>query len=246
MKITKYTYSPERLAALPPQQLSALLLVGHFLTEANWLQKLLWMGTQDTTGHKAERDARLAFNLMVTRLFAAKIHEGWNRLRTGALSQTISNLPLARSTGLNGDQLARRLAAGSILHNIRKSHAFHYPTALSLEGLPNIHQSDLAFYLTPHSGDTLSVMSTLSAAAAMNEIGGDSVLEVSIDRILNEVLSVSRLYSDYLHGLMIALTDAAALDDPDEETIEDSGAPRFEDLKIQYFAVLPGTPPEYQ
>ena len=246
MKITKLTYPPERLAALPPAQLSALLLLGHFLTEANWLQKLLWLGTQDSTGHKAEQDARLAFNLMVTNLFAAKIHEGWNRLRTGPLSKTIDDLPLSEGTRLNREQLASRLDADSILHKIRVAHASHYPPVLSLDGLPNIDQSDLALYLTPHSGDTLSVMSTLSAAAAMNEIGGDPVLEVSLGRILDEVLSVARIYSDYLQGALIALMDAAGLDDPKEETFDDPAAPKFEDLRLRYFSVVPDTPPEIQ
>lgn len=246
MKITKLTFPPERLAALPPAQLSALLLLGHFLTEANWLQKLLWLGTQDSAGHKAERDARLAFNLMITKLFAAKIHEGWNRLRTGPLSDTIVGLPLSESTRLHREQLASRLDAGSILHRIRAWHAFHYPTNLSLEGLPNIDQSDLALYLTPHSGDTLSVMSTLSAAAAMNEIGGDPALEIAIGRILDEVLAVAGIYSDFLHGALIALIEAAALEDPFEQVINDPVAPRFEDLSLRYFSVLPGTPPEFQ
>lgn len=244
MKIHKVTYPPAALSALPPERLSAFLLVGHFLTEANWLQKLLWMATQDESGHKAERDARLCLAMMVTKLFAAKIHEGWNRLRTGPLQRVLDGLTFSPDAQSNQAELEKRLAKDSLLHKVRRDIAFHYPTSLSLDDLPGIHPDDVGLYLTPHAGDTISVVSELSAAAALKEITGASSVQGAIDKVLDDLRTIAPVYSDFLHAVLIALIDVSNLGEPSMRIIDDPDPPRFEGLHVRFFSVLPGTPAE--
>lgn len=242
MQIHKLTFPPATLAALPPERLSAFLLLGHFLNEANWLQKLLVIASQDETGNPAEVQARMALSLMLTKLFAAKIHEGWNRMANGQLKATLDALSLTPATKDQGRQLAERLCAESMVHKIRKSQAFHYPTSLSLNGLPGIAQSDVAIYMTPHAGDTLSLISELSAASEMNAIAGMNHVGHSLDAVLTEVIGISAIYSDFLHGTLQALISESIDGLPAEEIIDNRDAPPLDEVRLRFFATPPGSP----
>ena len=244
MQIHKLSYPSSVLAALPRERLSAFLLLGHFLNETNWLQKLLVVAAQDETGHAAEVHARMALSLMLTKVFAAKIHEGWNRMSSGALKATLDTLTLSPRTQERRQQLAERLRAESIVHKVRKLQAFHYPTSLSLDGLPGVAQGDVALYLTQHAGDTLSLISELSAASEMNAIAGIDHVGQSLNAVLTEVVDVSGLYGDFLHGTLEALINESITAEPLDEVIDNADAPLLQDVRLRFFATPPGSPAE--
>ena len=244
MQIHKVTYPVSALQAMPKAHLSAFLLLGHFLNEANWLQKLILYGTQDESGNEAEVQARLALSLMLGKVFAAKIHEGWVRLTTGELGATVAGLTLSPGIERIRADLKEHLRADSILHKIRRDLAFHYPTSLSLEGLPNIAQGDVALYLTPHSGDTLSLISELSAAAELNAIAGTNQVGESLGAVLDEVVKVSGLYSEFLHATLVALIGKSLDTHPDDEIIGNEEAMPLADVRLRFFVTPPGASTE--
>ena len=144
MDIHKFSFPTSVLTALPRDQLSALLLLGLFLNEANWLQNILLISTLDQSGHEAEEKARLALSLMTAKLLAAKIHEGWNRLSHDPLKITLDGLPKSPGVEELRALLAQKLAKNSLMHQVRLGHAAHYLTSLSLDGLPNLAQGAAA------------------------------------------------------------------------------------------------------
>jgi len=162
MEIHKLTFDPARLRAAPCKRLSAFLLLGHFLSEANWLQKLLLVATQDRSGGKHDSDARMSLALLVTRVFLSKIDEGWKRIETEPLNGTLSALTTTLTASPRYTALQARLAKDSLVHRIRNDVGFHYPTSLSLQGLPGIAPDDVGIYMTDHAGDTLSFISVLT------------------------------------------------------------------------------------
>lgn len=150
-QIHKFSFPVSALEVLPKEQLSTFLLLGLFLNEANWLQKLLLVSTLDRSGNEAEEKARLALSLMLSKGLAAKIHQGWCRMQGNPMRATLIALPLSTQADQLHQELAPMLAKGSIIHSVRNCHAFHYPTRLSLDGLPGIAQADVAIYATPLS-----------------------------------------------------------------------------------------------
>lgn len=244
MQIHKVTYPVAVLQAMPKAHLSAFLLIGHFLNEANWLQKLLLYGTQDESGNEPERHARLALSLMLSKVFATKIHEGWLKLTHGELGTTLAALTLSEKMQAVRAELEVRLQPGSILHSIRRLHGAHYPSSLSLDGLPGISQSDVALFLTPHAGDTLSLISELSATADMNSIVGTAPVGESLGKILDEIISTSGLYSDFLHATLVALTDLSLSIAPTTEIIGNLDATPLADVRLRFFVTSSGAPAE--
>lgn len=77
MEITRINYTAEQLEGLGPDNLSAVLLLGLLLNEANWLQKLTLISTLDESGGEPEHRARMSLSMMLTKLLATKMHEGW-------------------------------------------------------------------------------------------------------------------------------------------------------------------------
>ena len=191
MDIHKFSFPTAALHALPKEQLSAFLFLGLFLNEANWLQKILLVATLDQTGHEAEERARLALSLMTAKLLAAKIHEGWNRLSHDPLKTTLSAFPASARAEELRELLGQQLAKNSLMHQVRLSHAAHYPTSLSLDGLPHLTQSESALYMTEHAGDVFSLISELSAVAEMKAIGQSDDVSIALGAIIDELVEVA-------------------------------------------------------
>lgn len=238
MQIHKFTYPNSVLDALPKEQLSAFLLLGLFLNEANWLQKLLLISTLDETGNEAEKQARLALSLMLSKLLAAKIHEGWNRIRCNPLKDA---LPSNDKTQQIRSQLEQRLAKDSVIHKVRAQHAFHYPNTLSLNGLPAISQSDVALFMTHHSGDTLSLISELSAAAGLMAIGNASTVAEALDGVLKEVVAVAGIYCEYLSETLANFVGEVIQSSAAADVIDNDDAPTLDLVRLRFFAAPPAS-----
>jgi hypothetical protein len=87
-QIHKFSFPVSTLEALPKDQLSAFLLLGLFLNEANWLQNLILFSTLDQSGSEPEKKGRLALSLMLSKMPAAKIYQGWWRMQGNPMKRT--------------------------------------------------------------------------------------------------------------------------------------------------------------
>jgi hypothetical protein len=180
MNITRLSYARKDLDALPEAHISAFLLVGHFLNEANWLRKLISISVLDQSGTEPEEKARLALTLMLTNVSAGKIHAGWMRVRVFAEDSTLAGAFDSERIKDLYARLAPLLAEGSLIHKFRNRQGSHYPTALSLAQLPNIADEDVALFTTTYDGDMLSLISTLSAAGNLVHVSGDQTVQAAL------------------------------------------------------------------
>jgi hypothetical protein len=136
----------------------------------------------DTTGSEAEHKARLSLSLMLAKLLAMKTHGGWMHMTAGATKTVLNGMPFPAEVHERRKQMEPLFAKGSIIHQVRNWHGGHYPPGLSLKGLEGIAQSDVAFFMTPYSGDTIATISELSAASSLANIAAAGQLHESIDR----------------------------------------------------------------
>ena len=238
MDIHKLTFPISVLTTLPKDQLSAFLLLGLFLNEANWLQKILLVSTLDQSGHEAEEKARLALSLMMAKLLAAKIHEGWNRLSHDPLKTTLDALPKSTRAEKLRARLTQQLAKNSLMHQVRLRHAAHYPTSLSLEGLPNLTQGEAAIFMTEHAGDVFSLVSELSAVAEMKAIGQSEDLGIALGNIIDELVDVAGNYCEWLALMLSSCFEVVSIK-PTQEIIANAEAPRLDETRLRFFAKPP-------
>ena len=209
LKIHKFTYSPAAILAMSDDRRSSFLLLGLFLNEVNWLQKLLIMGMPDER-HDPEpvMQSNLSLAILMTKLLAGKIHAGGERLRDQPLRTLLSVINLSKRGRELELKLVAALEKNSTIHRIRKSSAFHYPRNLTLaEPLPA--QEELALYLTPHVGDALVHLSDLATVEALVSQPGMNHKEliVAFDLMLHKVIDAAGIYTEFLVEVIKAVMD---------------------------------------
>jgi hypothetical protein len=239
-QIHKFSFSLSALKALHKDQLSAFLLLGLFLNEVNWLQKLLLVSMLDQSGSEAEHKGRLSLSLMLSKMLAAKIHEGCRRMQSNPMKRTLEIIPSTERARLLHQELAQMVAYGSLIYSVRNFHASHYPTKLSLDELPGIDQSELSIYFTKYNGDTISLVSELSAAAEMIKITGKETIDEAIGIILDEIIKAVVIYCEILHLQIEGFIDVLGIPYT-EGSISNDDAPALDSIHLHFFASQPET-----
>jgi hypothetical protein len=91
LNIEKLTLPVSAIHAMAADQRSALLLLGLFLNEVNWLRKLLARAVS-ATPDEPEGQANFALTVLLATTLVGKVHEGWDRITEGTLCNTLDKL----------------------------------------------------------------------------------------------------------------------------------------------------------
>ena len=216
---------------------NAFLLLGLFLNEANWLQKLLIMGMPDERHDtEPELQSNISLSIMLIKLLAGKMHAGGERLRDKPLRDILPALELSERGRYLERQLEAALQTDSIIHLIRRSNAFHYPRYLKLvDPLPE--QEEIALYLTPYLGDALLFLSDIAAVEALVSATGMNPQEwnTSFGKLLDEVIRVAGLYTEFLAETLQALMNEMP-DKPEQQELLISDARPLDAVRPKFFA----------
>jgi hypothetical protein len=180
------------------------LLLGLFLNESNWLRKILVRSANAITP-TADGPANIALTLMLATIAAAKAHEGWNRICSGVLANTLASLPADEELEQTRIKASALLGKGCIAHVIRRGIAFHYPTSIDLGRLDKLDDIE-SYILSERGGNGALVLSHLATMALFDELIGVSPGQVWQERIratFNDIVAAVAAYSDHvaiLHG----------------------------------------------
>jgi len=202
LTIRKLTLPAAALRALPPDRRSAILLLGLFLNEANWLRKLL-VGAAMSIGEGPEGQASFALTVQLATTLAAKIHEGWQKVRASELARTIHTVALPDALRALRRDINRALATPTI-RTIRNSYSFHYPAALDFAKLTSIDDADTVLYVTEgaYNGDVFSHLSSLAALEPLLAIETASDWRNALVSVWNEVTHIAGLYCFFLSEML--------------------------------------------
>ena len=205
--IKKFTLPIADLRAMPEDDRYALLLLGLFLNEANWLRKLL---VKATLGIADSPDGQANFGLAVlmATTLAGKIHEGWCRISKGRLAKILGNLEISSErSGLR--KVINDAIKGNILLRIRGNLAFHYPDRKFEFKKLNDHlgDTDTVIYMVPegYQGDVFSQISHLAGLEPLLALNPDSDYRVALKSVWDEITNVAGLYCLFVSELMGSL-----------------------------------------
>ena len=151
---------------------SALLLLGLFLNEANWLMKLLVKGGKALPPEPVpraltpEEEANYALTMLIMTTLVGKIWEGWDLISRGdKLRPTLEGLSLPIEVKNLEAQLKQELS-NDLFVRIRNNVSSHYSGKLiDLSRLTSqVTERDTHIYVSGewHIGDTLCPLSTLA------------------------------------------------------------------------------------
>jgi hypothetical protein len=205
------------------------------MNELNWLVRLLLIARISNDVSEPERRATLSLALLIVKLLAGKMHEGWDKLRSG-INNLVEVSLSAQGRNIRG-QLADCLAKGSIIHRLGNGHAFHYSTKLSLGDLDTLPLNDdeLVMYMSENHGHNLFHLSELAAIASLPSLTGKRDAHESFEAVMEEVVKVAGLYSDYLYAIVIALLGDELIEQLDPEPLHDVGGRAVAEGSIMFF-----------
>jgi hypothetical protein len=200
-------FSVADLQAMQAKHRSALLLLGLFLNEANWLRKLLvtaTLGISDTP----EGQANFALTALLATTLAGKIHEGCLRIDDGPLHEALKDAGLPEELKPLQDAL-KAAVAGKTFLRIRNNIAFHYPErALDFKKLTeHLEAAEAIIYMAPegYGGDVLSHLSTLAGIEPLLAIKKDANYQTALKSVWNEVTEVAGLYCRLVSEMIAVL-----------------------------------------
>jgi hypothetical protein len=240
LNIEKLTLPLLAIDAMGSAQRSAVLLLGLFLNEVNWLRKLLARSVSAPSRHEAEGQANFALTVLLATTLVGKVHEGWDRITEGNLYNTLEKLPLSPELKQRRDTITTRLA-GKVFLRIRNGIAFHYPKrGLDFAELKaHLTESDTTIYMTPHAfiGDILSQISTLAGIEPLLALNPNSDYR-SLESVWKEVLDVTQMYAEFVASAMVAVI-TSCIPTYSAETITIPDAPELQDDAILFFVHPP-------
>jgi hypothetical protein len=185
----------------------ALLLLGLFLNEANWLRKLLVkaaLGIAD----EPEGQANFALTALLATTLAGKIHEGWNVITDGKLCKILDQIGLPAEASELRQKITDRLSTDLFLR-IRNNIAFHYPKRkLDFANLAShLDDSDTVIYIAPegYGGDVLWQISTIAGIEPLLALHPAADYRVSIKAVWDEVTEVTGLYCVFVTDAVVTI-----------------------------------------
>jgi hypothetical protein len=234
MNITKLTYSPTDLSALPESHVSAFLIVGHLLNEANILRKLIGISNLQALENEAEDKASLTMSLMLANSIASKIHAGWMSIRKISSDPDFAAVFSDSSVKDPHDQLAPLVAKNSIVHRFRNAHGAHYPDKLSLANLPGIAAEDVSLYTTKYDGDMLSLISALCAASTLVEISGDKTVGEALSNVIDTIVKAAEHYCTMLLHIILLFVQKVITAPAAQSVIVNHARP-IDEIRLPFF-----------
>jgi hypothetical protein len=205
--IKKMSLPVTALQAMQPQHRSALLMLGLFLNEANWLRKLL-VSAVLAISDSPDGQANFALTALLATTLAGKIHEGWDRITNGHLHEALKDVDIPDELKPLRDELATALAEKTFVR-IRNNIAFHYPNRLlDFKKLTqHLEDSDAIIFMAPegYGGDVLSHLSTLAGIEPLMAINKDPDYRVALETVWNEVTHVTGLYCRFVSEVMASI-----------------------------------------
>ncbi len=239
LNIEKLTLPVSAIHAMAADQRSALLLLGLFLNEVNWLRKLLARAVSATLD-QPEGQANFALTVLLTTTLVGKVHEGWERITEGKLCNTIDKLPLTGELQQLKTKITDRLS-GKVFLRIRNSISVHYPKRrLDFAKLKDhLSDSDTVIYMSPQAyvGDVLSQISTLAGIEPLLALNPGSDYR-SLESVWKEVLDVTEMYSEFVASTMVAMI-TARIPSYSAETITIANVPELQDDIMRFFVHPP-------
>jgi hypothetical protein len=203
--LKKMTLPVASLNAMPSAHRSAILMLGLLANDVNWLRKLL-IGAVVSTSDTPDGRASFSLTMLMATTLASKIHEGWSRIRVGWLCDALSDVDLPDEVMQLRGKLADALVKDGLIHKIRKTAGFHYPSTqldfCKLAG--HIDDTDATIYLAPegYGGDVLSHLSTLAGIEPLLALNEASDYRSALVAVWNELTEVAGAYCRFISDLM--------------------------------------------
>ena len=250
VEIHRVIFTKEQLAAIPKDERSLLLLMGHATNEMNVLSKFMLMMRKDDPPTQVEDFTEGGQVFIIMRILIGKLHEAWELFR--ARAQSDKNISEKYLKKLDGEavialkSLNDYFGKKNAVTEIRNKVAFHYKDKDGLieENFQRLPETEpWEFYLSKTHGNTFyylcEMVATGSALSLAGKIGEEERASLSdeteaFSELSRAILEVSRHITTLFSWL---ISDILTMYVPEPEVRVENlvSSPKLSEFALPYF-----------
>jgi hypothetical protein len=240
--IKKLTVPIASLRSMPEDHRYAILLLGLFLNEANWLRKLLVKAVLGIAeGPEPDGQANFGLTALLATTLVGKIHEGWDKIAYSRLAKILDALGLPPHLGTLRQEIEIALK-GKMFLRIRNNIAFHYPERkFDFQKLSaHLDDTDTVIYMAPegYQGDVFSQAATLAGIEPLVALSADQDYRVALQAVWEEITHIAGLYCIFVSEAMASVL-LKAVPHMTYEDITIPDAPEADENPLRFFVHPP-------
>jgi len=227
---------------IPELERAFYVHIGHLRNEIMVIQELAWWNNNNRSGSDVRAAVNVSQGLILIRLLAGKVWEGWDLVGRAYFSTKVSQsieAKLSIKTRAALAELKTYFGKRNIIYMIRNQFAFHYSLPFLRDQLAKIEETDkLAIYLTKKNVNVFYEISEAIANSAMLDAVEKGNYYAAMRKLLTEVLDVAKKFISFSDGCLEYMVKTFLLDSatgPDWQKVELTDVPRRDELQIPFF-----------
>ena len=245
MKLDHLKITRRQLKKIPEDERAMFIGLAHFANETNALNKLLFWTSNAPFNHPVEKKAVSFQALVILRVFAGKLYEGWRLIDQGYIKSRLKEeyndalLPESRDAfGKLEDYFNNR---HNRIKTVRHKYANHYDLLKLKDCLDDVPDEEaLDFYLHKIQANTFYYGAELAVTySLLNDIRKDGNHDQAFKDIFKDITQVYGWFADFVGGWLIIVTKKY-LDEnfsklrPVKPKIK-THPPHIDDIKLTFF-----------
>ncbi len=236
------------LNEMPKSERRLLVVLCHAANEVNAMHKLILWSSDFGSENEAVSKGQVALSLLLTKVLAGKLKEGWLLLTHHFFGTSISKeyeASLSRKAKQALAELKRYFGKRNTIDIIRSNYAFHYSADETDRALLSVEE-DLDFYAHENGANTLYFFAELAAnRALLDHLQLDDWMQ-AFEVLIGDVVRVGGLYLSVVEAILRELLTRhrSGVWQNGVEEIEIPTAPGFLDVRIPWFTDTSGVNPE--
>jgi hypothetical protein len=214
MQLLKIEIPKDKLSSIPKEEIIFFVQIGNLLSDLSMLQKLTIFSTnyKDVTG--IVRAAQNLQTLLLLRIQAGKLYEGWELLHKNFFATGLSKYyekQLTDPENQSLDNLKRYFGSKTnLISLVRNKFAFHYHPFS--EEIPHIIKDLPAsevfeIYVSDHFGNCIFSMSNILVIFAILKNTGIHNTDEAIGKLLSDITKVTGWFSNFLGRCLLIFTE---------------------------------------
>jgi hypothetical protein len=241
MNIKVVSLPKANIAGIPDLELAFYVHVGHLRNELMTIEKFLVWTLNNPPGEILS-DLNVSQDLVIIRLLAGKLWEGWQLLQVSyfatKVSQSIAS-KLSRETSQALTELKNYFSRTNDIDMIRNEFAFHYSPDRIREQLAKVEDTDqLSIYLAEKNVNCFYQFAEAIADSAMLEAVHQGDFDAAIKKLSTRVMNVTLTFIEFCDGCLNYMMETYLLAGQDPVNIRKvklSGLLRKDQITLPFF-----------
>jgi hypothetical protein len=240
IEIFRIPISKDQLRAIPADERNLLLLASHAVNQLSILRKVLIFSLNYESDSEIENTLSAGQSQTILRFLFGALAEAWEMVKR-PINQKLIGKDYIGLIGTDGiavyDEMKKHFGESNLLHRLRNTIAYHYPSAPELEAafedVPE--DEDWAWYPSDTINNSFYLASDMVISAGVLRVTGEPDTAKAFRKVMGVVVPVSNDMTDFFLFLMRAIVTRHL----GEEVLSPRGGTKIASVPNLYKVAIP-------